>query len=220
MPRLGLLGGTFDPVHFGHLRPAVEIKAALGLDELALIPCRVSPHRDMPAASAGQRLAMLEAATAGMSDLSIDARELDREGPSYTIDTLMEIAAERPDTRLYLIIGADACAAFERWHRWSEILELANLVVSQRPGWPLTIPDGLAPCRVERAADLHRRAVGGLLVQSVTQFEISASGIRALAAEGADLRYLVPEPVRALINQHQCYATTEYTRPDGDRSTG
>lgn len=220
MPRLGLLGGTFDPVHYGHLRPAVEIKAALELDELAFVPCRVSPHRDHPAASTSQRLAMLEAATADMTDLRVDARELDRDGPSYTLDTLNAIAAERPDTRLYLIIGADAGAAFERWHRWREILDLANLVVCQRPGWPSTLPEGLAACRVERPADLHRRAVGGVLVQAVTQLAISASGIRALAAAGGDLRYLLPEPVRALIEQHQLYATTEYTRPDGDRSTG
>lgn len=220
MRRLGLLGGTFDPVHYGHLRPAVEVRAALGLDAVHLIPCRVSPHRDAPHADGGERMAMLEAAVAGWDDMIVDGRELGREGASYTIDTLLAIAAEQPDAGLYLIIGSDAAAAFERWHRWSDILELAHLVVTERPGWPAALPGGLAERRVEALAGLDRWQAGGVLVQPVTQLDISASAVRALAAAGGDLRCLVPEPVRARIAERALYTNQENANPDGDRSAG
>ncbi len=216
MQRIGILGGTFDPVHFGHLRPAVEVKAALGLQAMRLIPCRVSPHREAPLASGEQRRELLEAAVAGMDDLVVDDRELARDGPSYTVDTLESILADVPDARLYLVIGADAATAFERWHRWRDLLELANLVITYRPGWSLKVPGVIADRRVASVYELRARAAGAVLVQAVTQLDIRATAIRELAAAGGDLRYLLPERVHHRIQELGLYSNPETPDPNGD----
>ena len=216
MRRIGLLGGTFDPVHFGHLRPAVEVRAALDLDELRLLPCRVSPLRDEPAAAPEHRLAMLRLALEGQEDLRLDARELEREPPSYTVDTLAAVRAEEPEARLFFVLGADAFADFDRWHRWDGILELAHLVVTRRPGASLEVPAGLAERVSEDPRDLARAASGRVLVQPVTQLDISATAIRRLAATGGDLRYLMPEAARQYLQRHQLYRGM----PNAERSTG
>lgn len=216
MRRIGLLGGTFDPVHFGHLRPAVEVRSVLALDELRLLPCRVSPLRDAPAAAPEHRLAMLRLALDGHRDLVLDARELEREPPSYTVDTLASLRAEQPEARLYFVLGADAFASFDQWHRWPEILELAHLVVTCRPGASREIPAGLADRVGEDAGALEAAPAGGVLLQPVTQLDISATAIRELAAAGGDLRYLLPEPARQYIERHRLYRGTE----NAERSTG
>lgn len=205
MRRVGILGGTFDPVHFGHLRPAVEVRAALDLDELRLLPCRVSPLRDEPAASPEDRLRMVQLAIDGEPDLVADSRELDRPPPSYTADTLAEVHAEDPDARLHFILGADAFAGFDRWHRWPEILELAHLVVTRRPGSALETPAQLRDRVTGDPADLDAAAAGRVLVQPVTQLDFSATGIRRLAAAGGELRYAVPDAVRHYIEQEKLY---------------
>lgn len=205
MRPVGILGGTFDPVHFGHLRPAVEVRAALGLEQVRLIPARVSPLRDTPAASGAQRLAMLRAAVGDATDLVVDGRELDRPGPSYTADTLASLAADLPDARFHLIMGADAFAAFEHWDRWREILERAHVVVTRRPGSPLEIPPRVEAAVVDDPARLATRAAGLVHVQPVTQLDIDATGIRAAAAAGGDLRYLLPEATRRYIEEHRPY---------------
>ncbi|MDZ7748791.1 MAG: nicotinate-nucleotide adenylyltransferase [Halofilum sp. (in: g-proteobacteria)] len=205
MRDVGILGGTFDPVHFGHLRPAVEVRAALGLEHLRLIPARVSPLRDEPAASGEQRLAMLRAAIGDAPDLVVDARELDRPGPSYTADTLAALAAELPDARLHLVMGADTFASFERWDRWREILARAHIVVARRPGSPLQVPRALGDALVDDPARLREQAAGHVYVHGVTQLDISASAIRAAAAGGGDLRYLMPEATRRYIEEHRPY---------------
>ncbi|MDX1609641.1 MAG: nicotinate-nucleotide adenylyltransferase [Halofilum sp. (in: g-proteobacteria)] len=216
MRRIGLLGGTFDPVHFGHLRPAVEVRAALALDELRLLPCRVSPLRDEPAATAADRVEMLRLALAGQDDLVLDPRELERPPPSYTADTLAELRAEAPDARLHFIMGADAFAGFGRWARTDEILQLAHLVVTRRPGVALETPPALAGRVSEEPADLERAASGRVLLLSVTQLDISASAIRRLAAAGGDLRYLLPEPARDYLERNRLYRDAS----KGERRTG
>ncbi len=209
--RLGVCGGTFDPVHFGHLRPALEIATALGLHEVRLIPCHQSPHRDAPAAGDEHRLAMLRLAVAAGGPFAIDDRELRRSGPSYSVDTLAELRAERPDARLLLFLGGDAFAGFPRWHRWAEILELAHLVISPRPG---SCPDNelpeaaaalLAERRAAGVAQLDAQPAGRIFVQPVTQLEISATRIRTLLAAGGDPVYLMPLAVRDYIQQHGLY---------------
>lgn len=216
MRRIGLLGGTFDPVHFGHLRPAVEVHAALALDELRLLPCRVSPLRDEPAAPAEARLEMLRLAVADQDDLVVDARELDRPPPSYTVDTLTELHGELPDARLHFVMGADAFAGFDRWHRHADILELAHLVVTRRPGTRHAIPAGLEDRVCEDPAGLEDTPAGRVLLLTVTQLDISATGIRRLAAAGGDLRYLMPEAARQYLEQNRLYRRTV----NEDRSTG
>jgi len=205
MRRIGILGGTFDPVHFGHLRPAVEVRAALALDELRLLPCRVSPLRGEPAAAADERLRMLQLAVEGEPDLVVDARELDRPPPSYTADTLAQMRAEDADARLHFIMGADAFAGFDRWHRREEVLDLAHLVVTHRPGVPLETPPALRARVTENARDLDDGPAGRILLQPVTQLDFSATAIRRLAAAGGDLRYTMPAAVRRYIEREQLY---------------
>lgn len=205
MGRVGILGGTFDPVHFGHLRPAVEVRAALALDEMRLLPCRVSPLRDEPSAGPGERLQMLNLAVDGAPDLVVDGRELERPPPSYTVDTLAELRAEEPDTRFHFIMGADAFAGFDRWHRWQDILDLAHLVVTGRPGAAIETPEALRDRVTERPDDLANASAGGILLQAVTQLDYSATAIRRLAADHGELRYTMPESVRHYIEQEKLY---------------
>lgn len=205
MRRIGILGGTFDPIHFGHLRPAVEVRAALSLDVIRLLPCRISPLRDEPAAAPEHRLAMLEAAVAGEPDLIVDGRELDRPGPSYTADTLAELTAECPDDRFFLIMGGDAFAAFDRWDRWQRILAQAHIVVTWRPGSPPQAPAAVRDAIVETPEQLDGAPAGRIRIQPVTQLDISATAIRGLAAGGGDLRYLMPESARHHLEEHRLY---------------
>ncbi len=206
---LAIFGGTFDPVHFGHLRPALEVAETLNLEEMRLVPARVPPHRGDPGVSAEHRLAMLELALAGQERLVIDRRELSREGPSYTVDTLVSLRAEYPDHALALVLGEDAFASLSRWHRWKELTELAHLVVMTRPGarrvLDAALEDLSARCRVPDADALRQARAGGLLVAEVTPLAISASGIRELIAAGRDPRWLAPDAVLDYIREHGLY---------------
>ena len=206
---IGLLGGTFDPVHYGHLRPAVELREGLGLTELRLIPCGVPPHRGAPGAGAEQRLAMLKLAVGDEPGLRIDERELRRPGPSYMVDTLSSLRAELGETPMGLIIGMDAFLGLDRWHRWRELADLGHLLVMRRPGVAPPargeLADLLAARRVDEAAALRGRGGGGVLLCEVTQLEISASRIRELVREGRSTRFLLPDPVRDYIGAAGLY---------------
>lgn len=132
--RIGILGGTFDPVHIGHLRSALEVAEFMGLDELRLLPNARPPHRDTPQVAAEDRLAMVREAVQGVACLSVDARELARDKPSYTIDTLESIRAELADNdQLFLVLGWDAFCGLPTWHRWDELLQHCHILVLQRP---------------------------------------------------------------------------------------
>ncbi len=172
--------------------------------------------RDEPAAPPADRLAMLRLALDGAPDLVVDERELEREPPSYTVDTLAAVRAEEGDSHLHFMLGADAFAEFEQWHRWREILELAHLVVTRRPGAALEIPAGLVERVTEDAGALAQASAGRVLLQPVTQLEISATAIRRLAAAGGDLRYLMPEAARQHLQRKRLYRGP----PDQERSTG
>jgi nicotinate-nucleotide adenylyltransferase len=209
---IGILGGTFDPVHFGHLRPALEVQEALALEELRLIPCHIPPHRSQPHASAAQRMAMLEAAVGRHPVFRIDARELRRGGPSYTFDTLVSLREELGDAGLCLLMGMDAFGDLTTWHRWDELMELCHLVVMTRPGADVPAGGELAGfirChRVPEAAGLRRRPAGLLLFQPVTALAISASRLRALLAEGLSPAFLMPDAVIEIINREGLYRDT------------
>ena len=210
MRKIGIFGGSFDPIHFGHLRPALEILEALSLDSMHFIPSGQPPHRGAPTASAEMRLTMLKAAVSGEPRFQVDEREIKRATPSYSFDTLEALRHEHGHDRLVLVLGLDAFLGFTSWHRWQEILDLAHLVVAHRPGWNLQTGGELALLLQERqvdsAAAMMQHATGKLMLQAVTQLEISSSQIRAAAARGGDLSFLVPEPVRALIQDSHCYA--------------
>lgn len=206
---IGLLGGTFDPVHFGHLRPAMDLLDELGLDHVRLIPCGVPPHRAMPSANAEHRLTMLRLAISGEPRLRIDERELRRPGPSYMVDTVLSLRVELGDIPLALIIGIDALHGLASWHRWRELVDLCHLIVMERPGG--TAPTAgevtalVAARRVHSIGDLQGRAAGGLLFHRVTQLDISASRVRALVREGKSPRYLLPEAVQDYLCATQLY---------------
>ncbi|MBU6420738.1 MAG: nicotinate-nucleotide adenylyltransferase [Gammaproteobacteria bacterium] len=210
MRKIGIFGGSFDPVHFGHLRPALEILGALVLDEIRFLPAGQSPLRAAPVAPPGLRLRMLKAALRGEPRFVVDERELKRPGPSYTVDTLVDLHHEFPRACLVLIVGMDAFLGFPEWHEWQRIFEYAHVVVAHRPGWspPATgkLADTLRERRADPAAGLFAAPAGWVLLQPVTQLEISSTHIRAMAAAGRDLRYLVPEPVCELIRDSHCYA--------------
>ncbi len=192
---LALFGGTFDPVHVGHLSVAWEASELLDAD-VHLMPAAVPPHRPPPTASPEQRIAMLRAALQGQSRLTLDGRELRRVGPSYTIDTLVELRAEQGERPLILLLGADAFAGLPSWHRWMEIFDLAHIGVLSRPGIDVTLPSALAQAiekrRVSSAHELRRRPAGKVIELAVTPLEISATHIRELLAAGRDPRYLLP----------------------------
>ncbi len=210
---IGVFGGTFDPVHFGHLRPALEVHEALELREMRLIPCYQPPHREPPAADARARLTLLRAAVGDDTPgLLVDNREMQREGVSYMVDTLGSLREELGDEPLCLVLGADAFAQLHTWHRWQAIVELAHLVVTHRPGWSLEA-DHLTPPlqslwaqrRVEDRAALAAAPAGAILLQAVTQLDISATRIRQLVAEGRSPRFLLPEAVWNLIRLQGLY---------------
>jgi nicotinate-nucleotide adenylyltransferase len=196
MPRpLAIFGGTFDPVHLGHLRVAWE--AAEQLDaEVHLVPASVPPHRSQPVASAQQRLAMLRAALAGQQRLGLDERELRRNGPSYTVDTLIELRGEiGPSRPLVLLVGADAWAGLPSWHRWRELFDLAHIGVltraGQRAGEPTALAEEASPRRVDRVSVLAASAAGRVIDLHVSALDISATHIRNELAAGREPRYLV-----------------------------
>ena len=206
---IGILGGTFDPVHFGHLRTALDVYEALALDRLRLIPCHLPPHRDRPVATSNQRVSMLEAAVRDYPVFDIDQRELGREGPSYTFDTLLSLRTELGSVGLCLLIGMDAFRDLTTWHRWRELIGLSHLVVMTRPGVEIPgqgeLADFISQHQVSDAGELRQQAAGGLLFQPVTRLEISATDIRMRLAEGRSAAFLVPEAVRKIINHENLY---------------
>lgn len=207
---IGVLGGTFDPVHFGHLRPAQEVFERLSLSELRLVPAGQPPHRPVPVASGAQRLQMLELAIRGMRGFRTDDRELRRSGPSYTILTLGELRAELGAAPLCLLIGMDQFRVFESWHRWQEIPELAHLVILERPGsGSLPLPAWARPRQVPEPAALHDSPGGRLAFLAVSPQDISASRIRAACARGESLAGLVPEAVRDYIQAKRLYGHSD-----------
>lgn len=207
---IGILGGTFDPVHHGHLRCALEVQQECGLEKVRFIPCGQPPHRRQPAADAARRLAMLEAATSDHPGFEIDTRELRRDGPSYTVDTLLSLRQELPDVSLCLLLGMDAFLGLPSWSRWERLIELAHLIVMCRPGADpasaaAPLRELLETRRVDEPRELRRRPAGLILLQPVTQLDISASRIRDSIARGRSVRYLLPDRVLDHIRRERLY---------------
>ncbi len=210
MRPFGVFGGMFDPIHYGHLRTAHELHELLGLEAVAFVPAGDPPHRAAPLAEASARLEMVRAAVGEDARFIVDDRELRRAGPSYTILTLEELRAERGAQPLVLILGMDAFAGIERWHRAAELPTLAHIVVAQRPkaGLPKA---GLAASllrdrRCEDPARLAGSPAGLVHVCANTQLDLSSSAVRAVIAGGRDPRYLMPEAARRIILSRGSYA--------------
>jgi nicotinate-nucleotide adenylyltransferase len=202
----------FDPIHFGHLRTAHELHELLDLEAVAFVPAGAPPHRAAPLADAATRLAMVRAAVADDPRFLVDDREMRRRGPSYTVLTLEELRAERGDQPLILILGMDAYAGIDSWHRAGDLLKLAHIVVALRPRAELPRA-GLAArlldtCRAPAVAQLARSPAGLVHVCDNTQLDLSSSAVRAVIAAGRDPRYLMPEASRRII-----LGTGNYARP-------
>lgn len=217
--RVGLLGGTFDPVHFGHLRTALELVELLHFEAMLLIPSGVPPHRSRPVVGAGSRLEMVQLALQGdslgrgdsqRSELQADGRECRKCHTAYTVDTLRELRAEwGAHTSLSFCVGADAFASMHGWHCWQQLPELCHIVVMARPGWHL--PEDLGPLELWRDRfiyqddTLSRSSAGRVLFVSLTPMEISATHIRRLIGAGKSARYLLPDTVWQYIRHHRLY---------------
>ncbi len=211
MRPLGLLGGTFDPVHYGHLRPAQEVLRALGLEEIRIIPAAQPPHRRTPAASAEHRLRMVELAVREFAGFQVDDREYRRGGPSYTVLTLESLRAEFGARPLCLLMGIDAFLEIGTWHQWTRLPELAHLIVMQRPGWqiPAKLSAWAAPriCREPHA--LAASGAGCVFFQSVAPQDISATRLRAAIARGESVAGQLPPAVWDYIRTHRLYSVRE-----------
>ncbi|WP_442967240.1 nicotinate-nucleotide adenylyltransferase [Pseudomonas sp. WJP1] len=207
--RIGVLGGTFDPVHIGHLRGALEVAETLALDELRLTPNARPPHRGTPQVSAKDRLAMVECAVAGVAPLVVDARELQRDKPSYTIDTLESMRAEMAaETQVFLLLGWDAFCGLPTWHRWEELLQHCHILVLQRPDADSEPPDALRNLLAARSVSdplALKGSSGQIAFVWQTPLAVSATQIRQLLASGKSVRFLVPDAVLAYIDAHGLY---------------
>ncbi|MEJ2692272.1 MAG: nicotinate-nucleotide adenylyltransferase [Candidatus Thiodiazotropha sp.] len=206
---IGILGGTFDPIHFGHLRTALDVMQEVGLDQVRFIPLHGAVHRDQPETPAALRMRMVEMAVAGQPGFVADDRELRRAGDSYTIDTLDSLRGDYPREPLCLLLGMDAFNGFADWRRPEEILQMAHLLVMYRPG--SSAPSDpraraiLEAHRCEEAAALRRQTAGLIQLQPVTRLEISSTRIRSLVAAEVSPRYLLPDPVLKLIEKNRLY---------------
>ena len=212
---IGLFGGTFDPIHYGHLRTAFELWQSLRLAQVRFLPTGNPPHRELSLASPELRLQMVNAAIAGQSAFVVDDREMRRTGISYSVDTLLDVRTEFPQRSLCLMLGMDAFLGMPNWHRWQEIFDLAHVVVAHRPGWKAPMTGPLGEVMVDRGTgsihDLHQAKAGRVYVHAVTQLEISSTDLRQLIYAHRDLRYLVPDAVRELIVSTGCYAQIQKT---------
>lgn len=203
---IGILGGTFDPVHYGHLRSALEVKDIFELSEVRLIPSARPPHRTLPSASATMRVAMLKLAIANQLGLICDTRELDRAGRSYMVDTLKSLHEDFPEQTLVLFLGCDAFNALTTWHQWRQLFDYAHIVVMTRPGFVMEKLDEFVKVRqVAHRQELTQTAAGKLFFQPITQLDISATAIRGMIATKQNPGFLLPDAVVDYIRQHHLY---------------
>jgi nicotinate-nucleotide adenylyltransferase len=212
---IGIFGGTFDPIHYGHLRLAEELAEHARLEEVRFIPTGSPPHRTAPGAAPEHRLAMAKLATADNPLFRVDDRETRRSGPAYTHDTLSELrqqlGARRP---LALLLGADAFLDLAAWHRWHELFTLAHVIVAYRPGYPIDtwqarMPEPLAREYAARSMQqpyaVHLAPAGGIVAVQMTGLDISATFVRTAVHAGSSPRYLLPDAVLEYIRWHALY---------------
>ncbi|MCK4710616.1 MAG: nicotinate-nucleotide adenylyltransferase [Gammaproteobacteria bacterium] len=193
---LGILGGTFDPLHIGHLRTVLDVQQKLNFSEIRLIPNYVPAHREQPVLDAGQRYTLLKKVLADVPGLVADDREIIRQGISYMVDTLRDLKQQFPQRHLCLIIGTDAYNSFCQWHEWQEILQLAHLVVMKRAGVETMLNKELDHQVTDDTECLLKSSAGQIYVQHVCQLDISSTRIREMIQQKQNIQFLVPENIR------------------------
>jgi len=205
MPKLiGIYGGTFDPIHYGHLRPALDVLQQVGLSEVRFIPNKIPPHREAPMLNDRQRAELVALAIDETPQFVLDDRELKREGASYMVETLQSLKGDFPNDSLCLMMGMDAFNGFQQWHEWQSILNLCHIIVTTRPGEKMAefaMRSPLVDILSDDPQSLLQRTFGQILLQSVTQLDISASQIRRYLSLGQSTQYLLPETVREKLEQ-------------------
>lgn len=206
---IGLLGGTFDPIHIGHLRVAIECRERLGLDEVKLLPAATPPLKRSPTLGPEQRAAMVELAIADVPGLTLDTREFGRRGRSYTVDTLVSIRAELgPVIPLVWIMGVDSLEQLDRWHRWRSLLDLVNIAVLQRPGWLRESHGPVAEWLQKHQChetQLSQQPAGGIALLQQPPLAVSSTAVRAALRERKSLQFLLPTSVIEYITNNDLY---------------
>ena len=210
---VGILGGTFDPIHYAHLRLAEELADALDLAQVRFVPASIPPHRASPQVSATHRADMVRLACADNARFVLDDRECRRAGPSYTVDTLLELRAELGSAcSLCLLMGLDAFLGLTTWSRWERLFELAHIVIAHRPGFaldPTAVPAALAreldARRANATRELRQSWAGLVWLQAITPLDISATVIREAIREQRSPRYLLPDSVLDYIHRSSLY---------------
>jgi len=205
-----ILGGAFDPVHFGHLNPAINIAKWLGFATIKLLPTHIPVHKQPTSASAEHRLAMLQRVCEQYPLFQCDPRELLRHGPSYTVDSLQEIKQEQPNTPLFFLIGADSLLSFTTWHQWQRILTLCHLIISTRPHHELAefnpqTQQLIEQHKVDNLSELLTMRAGGILFAPPSYIDISSTDLRQQYQTTLTTQNLIPPVVQDYINQWQLY---------------
>lgn len=206
---IGIFGGTFDPIHYGHLRAALEVKEILGLDQVRMVLSAKPPHRPSPITPVETRLDMLRLALSPVPGFIADTTEMERAGQSYMVITLASLRREFPVQPLLLCIGIDAFNKLESWHQWQRLFDFAHVVVLTRPGYSAGALSVFFQARLAAEhKELSAHLAGKLYFQPITQLDISATAIRTMLDEGRSPRFLLPDAVLTYINEHNLYRST------------
>jgi len=206
MASIGILGGSFDPVHRAHLQVALTVLDSLNLDEVRLMPCQQSPTRTAPTASAEHRLAMLNLVASNYTNIQVDDRELHRDAPSYSVDSLSELRAEFPRTALFFIVGVDAFNGLLAWHQWQKIFELAHCVVVERPGEQLIAEGELADVLAKRLTHEKPSSLSGAIITGLTcELPHSSTAVREALTAATSVEPLLEKSVRDYIQENGLY---------------
>lgn len=207
-----IYGGTFDPIHLGHVVPVIEACEQLGVKQLHLLPCHIPPHKEAPGIDTQHRVEMIKLVCQHQPLFHLDSRELNRQSHSYSVETLREIRAQKPNVTILFFIGMDSLASLHKWYRWKEVLNYCHLVVCARPGYDLDsekLNPELEHYLEERICDdknqLFKSPSGQVFVAKTSQIPVSSTEIRTKLASGEDVTDLIPDYVLSYIKQHQLY---------------